>query len=278
MNALNFVFRTFIFLFFSCTALLAATKNPIVDVAVPIGHYQNSFNSATARGYRMTAVDAYEMNGVTHFNVVWDHNDEGLTWASYHGMTGTGYQQKFNELTAQGYRLTYVDSYVENNQARYVAIFVKQAGPAWVAYHGFSFANYQAKFDELTPQGYRLVCRSVININGTDYVTALFDKAGVGSLYAKSGLTEATFNTTTAEQAQNGRGLAYLDVEQKNGGFTFNPIYNGITNNGTTATVANATEAFAKVNQLHAQGFVPICAVAVPKNNGGMKYLILFDK
>jgi hypothetical protein len=44
-------------------------------------------------------------------------------WQARHGMTSAQYQSEFNNLTSQGYRLTYVSGYTENNQERFAAIW-----------------------------------------------------------------------------------------------------------------------------------------------------------
>ena len=65
-------------------------------------------------------------------------------WQARHGMTSAEYQSEFNNLTSQGYRLTYVSGYTVNNQERFAAIWEQKAGPAWVAHHGMTSAQYQS--------------------------------------------------------------------------------------------------------------------------------------
>ncbi|MDP9849792.1 hypothetical protein [Streptosporangium lutulentum] len=40
--------------------------------------------------------------------------------------------------------------------AQYAAIWERSGGPAWVARHGLTSAQYQTEFDRLVGQGYRL--------------------------------------------------------------------------------------------------------------------------
>ena len=53
-------------------------------------------------------------------------------------------------------RLRQVSGYSIGNQDFYAAIWDKSAGPTWEAHHGMSSSAYQAKFNQLTGQGYRL--------------------------------------------------------------------------------------------------------------------------
>jgi Bacterial tandem repeat domain 1 len=55
-------------------------------------------------------------------------------------MTSSQYQSEFNNLTSQGYRLTYVSGYTVNDQERFAAIWEQKAGPAWVTHHGVNYS------------------------------------------------------------------------------------------------------------------------------------------
>jgi Bacterial tandem repeat domain 1 len=60
-------------------------------------------------------------------------------------------------LVGQGYRLVNVSGYAVNGEDRYAAIWEKSNSPAWQARHGMTSSQYQATFDKLVGQGYRLV-------------------------------------------------------------------------------------------------------------------------
>lgn len=81
----------------------------------------------------------------------------GPAWVAHHGMTSAQYQATFNSLVAQGYRLILVDGYNVNGQDLFAAIFEMSSSPAWVAHHDMTSAQYQATFNSLVAQGYRLV-------------------------------------------------------------------------------------------------------------------------
>jgi hypothetical protein len=72
-------------------------------------------------------------------------------------MTSEQYQQEFDELGKQDYRLVQVSGYSVGGQGRYAAIWEKAPGPAEIARHGMSSEQYQQEFDELSKQGYRLM-------------------------------------------------------------------------------------------------------------------------
>ena len=123
-------------------------------------------------------------------------------WEARHGLTSAAYQDTFNRLTSQGYRLTWVSGYTYNDDPRYAAIFEKKPSPQWIAHHGMTSSDYQHKFDNYTSQGYRLVLVNGYTVGGVDYYVAIWDKSPSGPWVARHGLTgagyQAAFNTYTS--------------------------------------------------------------------------------
>jgi hypothetical protein len=118
--------------------------------------YQAAFDQFVSQGYRLVDVSGYEVNGQARYAAIWDKSS-GSAWVARHGLTSAQYQSNFDQLVKQGYRLVKVSGYTVNGQARYAAIWDKSNSPAWVARHGLTSAHYQATFDQLVKQGYRLV-------------------------------------------------------------------------------------------------------------------------
>jgi hypothetical protein len=214
---------------------VSPSAEQIVKVAIPVEDYQDIFDNMARNGFRPVWIDGFthragvatDTYNKTMFNVIFEKSDDQPKWASFHGLTGAAYQAKFNEMTNDGYRLEFIESYIQNEAVRYAPIFVKKAGPAWLAVHGKKKANFQAFFDEKVAQGYRMVNRSIVTVNGTKYVTALFDKKNVGSWLSKSGLSTQAMQTAMENNADNGRPLAYVDISQKTStNYTFGPIFN----------------------------------------------------
>jgi hypothetical protein len=211
------------------------TTEQIVKVAIPAEDYQDEFDNMVRMGFRPVWIDGFihragvanDSYNKTMFNVIFEKSDDQPKWASYHGLTGASYQAKFNELTNDGYRLEFIESYIQDGGVRYAPIFVKEAGPAWLAVHGKKHSTFQDFFNDKVAQGYRMVNRSIVSVNGTKYVTALFDKKNVGSWLSKSGLTTEKMQTAMEDNKDLGRPLAYLDISQKTStDYTFGPIFN----------------------------------------------------
>src|SRR5262249_240400 len=117
----------------------------------------------------------------------------GPAWEARHGLTATEYQQAFDALTKQGYRLIHVSGYSSGGSARYAAIFDKSGGAAWQARHGLTASQYQQAFDDFSKQGYRLRDVSGYNVGGTDYYAAIWEKTGGPWWWARHGVPDAWY-------------------------------------------------------------------------------------
>ncbi len=177
---------------------------------VEAGDYQCLFDQLTGAGYRPAWVDASNLGGSPFFNVLFVP-DDGTAWKAFHGMTGSAYQDRFDQMKEQGYRPVQVDSYLSRGSVRYTAIFDKSHGSAYTAYHGLSTADHQDRFDELVGKGYRPTSLSVVAVGGQHRYTALYEKGIAGSFLVRSTLSPAQYQATFEEQRRVGRRPVYLN-------------------------------------------------------------------
>ena len=117
--------------------------------------YQSEFDTRTGQGYRLTQISGYSVGDQDRYAAIFEKTT-GPAWVARHRMTSAEYQSEFDTRTGQGYRLTQISGYSVGDQDRYAAIFEKTTGPAWVARHRMTSAEYQSEFDTRTGQGYRL--------------------------------------------------------------------------------------------------------------------------
>jgi Bacterial tandem repeat domain 1 len=138
--------------------------------------YQTKFDQLAAAGYRLIRVAGYEVNGHDLYAAIWEQKD-GPAWQARHGLTSAEYQQAFNDLTSQGYRLTDVSGYTSGGQERYAAIWELREGPAWQARHGLDSFSYQTTFNQLAQEGYRLIRVSGSSVQGSHRYAAIWEKS-----------------------------------------------------------------------------------------------------
>ncbi|MEH2261498.1 hypothetical protein [Nostoc sp.] len=171
--------------------------------------YQATFDKLVGQGYRLVHVSGYSVNGEDRYAAIWEKSD-GPAWEARHGLTSAQYQATFDKLVGEGYRLVDVSGYSVNGQDRYAAIWVKSGGPAWQARHGLTSAQYQATFDKLVGEGYRLVDVSGYNVNGQNRYAAIWEKSGGSAWQARHGLTSAQYQATFDKLV--GEGYRLVDV------------------------------------------------------------------
>ncbi len=244
-----------------------STKSETLVVnGLTAAEFQSKFDSYTKRGYNLVFIDGYLHRGgvannastKTYFNAIFELDD--TPFAAFFGLSGATYQQKFNQYTKAGFRLSFIESYHQNGQIRYAPIFTKESGPAWKAMHGLTQAAYQQEFNALTKQGYRLVNRSVVVKGGEKYVAALFDKANVGSWIAKSNLNLPSTQTMMETQNKAGRKVAFMDITQTTTTkITFSPIFDKAPHNAWYAlNNLTATQLKAEIAKAKAKGYKTI--------------------
>jgi Bacterial tandem repeat domain 1 len=125
-------------------------------------------------------------------------------WVARHGMTSDQYQQEFDKFTGQGMRLVLVDGYEADGVVHYAAIWNKASSPPWEARDGLSSAQYQAEFDKLVGQGFRLVWVNGYTAGGQDRYAAIWEKSGGVEWVARHGLTAAQYQAEFDKHVADG--------------------------------------------------------------------------
>jgi Bacterial tandem repeat domain 1 len=209
------------------TAILPDYSQGFAEIArhgIPANEYQFAFDHITESGYRPVWVDGYEVNGDNYFNAIFRPAD-GAPWAARHGLNATQYQDEFDLRKSQGYRPLQVESYTDGAVIRYAVIFVKQAGPEWVAYHGRTVDEHQELFDALTRAGFRPINNSVVAPGGQLSYTTLYERKYVGSFIARSFLTSGEYQNEYDANKAAGRQLVYLNAYEYAGDVRFTAIW-----------------------------------------------------
>jgi len=128
----------------------------------------------------------------TRYAAFWDKSS-GPAWQARHGLSSAQYQQEFDRLSGQGYRLVEVSGYSVDDKDTYAAIWEQRPGPAWQARHGLTSAQYQQEFDRLASQGYRPVDVSGYTVAGQDHYAAIWEQRPSPAWQARHGLTSAQY-------------------------------------------------------------------------------------
>ena len=100
-------------------------------------------------------MSGYIINGQDRYAAIWEKRSSP-PWVARHGLTSTQYQQQFNELAAEGYRIAKVSGWRAGNEPHFAAIWEEVDGPKWQARHQMLSDSYQEESDRLPTEGYRL--------------------------------------------------------------------------------------------------------------------------
>jgi polyglycine hydrolase-like protein len=162
--------------------------------------YQAEFDKLVGQGFRLVWVNGYTAGGQDRYAAIWEKSG-GPQWVARHGLTSAQYQAEFDKHVGEGFRLVLVSGYAVGNEARYAAIWQKDSGPAFVARHGLTGAQYQAEFDKHVGEGFRLALVNGYRVGNQTLYAAIWDKAPSPAWVARHGMTsdgyQQEFNTFT---------------------------------------------------------------------------------
>ena len=146
-------------------------------------------------------------------------------WAARHGLTGAQYQQAFDDFAKKGYRLTSISGYESGGAARYAALWSKGAGPATAARHGLDPQQYQAAFDAMAKQGYRLTFVNGYAVGGKPYYAGIWQKGAGPATAARHGLTAQQYQAAVDAMTGQGYGVAHVSAFSQGGSPRFAAIF-----------------------------------------------------
>lgn len=114
-------------------------------------YHQKQFddpNGPAKKGYRLESLSVYRSGNGTLYAAVWT-NAPGPAWQAFHGLAANGYQNYFNNWTAQGYRPVIVTATGggvvgtnQTNDAVFAGVFHKDSTP-FVARHGIALNEFK---------------------------------------------------------------------------------------------------------------------------------------
>jgi hypothetical protein len=111
------------------------------------------------------------------------------------GIPDTDYQNVYDRLTKSGYRPVCIDAHELDRSVFFNVIFHPQDGTSWQAWHGMTSADYQARFDGMSREGYRLTNVTSYVSGKTVFYAAIFCKQAGPTMVAYHGATKADHQT-----------------------------------------------------------------------------------
>jgi hypothetical protein len=182
--------------------------------------FSDIYNASGRAGRQTVTMSRF----ATRFAAIFEKGD-GSAWEARHGIDGNTYQATFDSLVRQGFRLTYVNGYSEGRGARFNAIWEKRGGPAWQARHGLTAQQYQATFDSLVQQGFRLATVSGYAENGQARYAALWEQRAGPAWQARHGMSRAQYQQAFDDMMRQGFILTHVSAYRVNVDVLFAAIW-----------------------------------------------------
>jgi CubicO group peptidase (beta-lactamase class C family) len=185
--------------------------------------YQSNFDDFYGKGYRITALSAFALNGKPRFAAVWERR--AGTWAGRHNMDATAYQAAYNDFNGKGYKLRQVCGYVINGKEYFAATWDKDTRGAIIARHNLTARQYQDAFNEFGGKGYVLTCVCGYNKAGIDLFAAIWEQKSGPYGYARHAIPEISYQSVSDNMYYQGYAPVYLNAFASVGGAKYSVIW-----------------------------------------------------
>ncbi len=203
---------------------LTSNGRNLVKIMIPEHKFLTIAEEISKKNYRVSWIDAVSYYGVVYFNTIWVKSRD-VRWKLYVDLSPSRYQKRFKSKVAQGYRLEFLETYVSKRRLRYAAVFVRDAWPPWVTYHGYTPHQHREHFYRYLEQGYHLAVQSITEYRGKLYVSAIYHKMSLGEVRVRIGLTRADFTEELERQIKFGRILSHVQAYEHRGLVKFGAIW-----------------------------------------------------
>ncbi|MFF3735386.1 serine hydrolase [Streptomyces sp. NPDC002476] len=171
--------------------------------------HQAEFDRLTGNGYRLLKITGYELGGIPRFASIWAIQG-GNAWQARHGISAGDYQAAVTALSHDGFRPVDLSVFRSGNDVLFSAIWEQEEGLGWIARHGLTGDEYQALFNDLSNQGFRLRCVSPYEDENGERFACVWDRYAGPAWEARHGLTAQEYQDEF--DAQNQRGFRLVRV------------------------------------------------------------------
>ena len=164
--------------------------------------YQAEFTGRASQGYHLTHIESYISGKEVRYAAIFVKQGLGQV-AAYHGIGKEQHQQKFNALTAEGWRPTNISVVSPNNALSYTALYQKRDVGGFFAKSFLTSAEYQVQFNENAKAGRKLAYLNAYTHMGQPHFSAIWEEKSP-SVVARHGENPAQFQSEFDKQMAAG--------------------------------------------------------------------------
>ncbi len=166
------------------------------------------FDHLSNSGFQPKIIDSYSVGGKVFLNHIWEPADG--QWRAFSRQSQATHQTNLDKAKADGYAPVFIDSYLENGQVRYAAIYVKNKPGKWLLRSNLTTAQHDTLLDEAKADGLKPVAVSVVSTGGQRRYTALYRSENIGAWTLKSQVKESEYQGVVNAELAKGRLPVYL--------------------------------------------------------------------
>ncbi|PWF43395.1 peptidoglycan DD-metalloendopeptidase family protein [Massilia glaciei] len=181
--------------------------------------YQAEFDSRTGQGFHLYQIESYLSGNEVRYASIFVKSAASARTA-YHGLTREQHQQKFDTLTAAGWRPINLSVVSPNNKLSYAGLYEKRDVGAFFAKSFLSSIEYQAQFTTNTGAGRKLMYLNAYTHAGAPHFTAIWQEKAP-SVLARHGQNAAQFQEEFNKQLSSGSMTRLLTGYEDNDGHRF---------------------------------------------------------
>ena len=156
-------------------------------------------------GYRYLQLETYNEAGAVKYAVIFVKGQPGAVQYAKGGMSPASFSSNFSARVSEGYRPVNVSVAVVSGNRYYAVLYEKgNVGSTFVSKPAIPVSSYQSEFDAQFAAGRQVAYLDGYEVNGTPYISAIFQSGLTGSFQASHGQTAA--QTLTLESSNQGAG------------------------------------------------------------------------
>ena len=138
--------------------------------------YRDLYEKLSDEGWRLKDLEVAVVNQAPRYAAVWSQQGS-ITEEVFDEIGASDLHVTYLSQRSLGRRLHILAPYVVNGELSYTAVFRNSdANEETSSFNGYDFDTYQAKYDELWPQGYRLEILEVFVLDGEPRYMATWRK------------------------------------------------------------------------------------------------------
>src|SRR5262249_34353767 len=163
----------------------------------------SALKALAEKEYQLVQLNAAGTGKEVRFTAVWEKRPDAPAREARHDLTAKQYETTAAELKEKGFRPVELCGYESGGEARFAAIWEKQAkdAPEWEAHPGLTSDEFRKLYTDLSNKGYRPRCLGGFTVGKETRYATIWEKAPKDTVWhARRDLTAAQYQDVFDEQ------------------------------------------------------------------------------